>query len=129
MLVEVNCETDFVARNDEFLEFARDIAIHVAARRAALGLRGGRPGRGARAERAIFAQQADDDKPPEVRKKIAEGRLRKWLEEVVLLNQKHVNADKHEGRTIEQLRAGDLGEDRRERRDPPVRALPGRRVR
>ena len=40
-----------------------------------------------------------------MRKKIAEGRLRKWLEEVVLLNQKHVNADRHEGRTIEQLRA------------------------
>jgi elongation factor Ts len=40
-----------------------------------------------------------------VRKKIAEGRLRKWLEEVVLLNQKHVNADRYEGRTIEQLRA------------------------
>ena len=40
-----------------------------------------------------------------MRKKIAEGRLRKWLEEVVLLNQKHVNADKHDGRTIEQLRA------------------------
>ena len=40
-----------------------------------------------------------------MRKKIAEGRLRKWLEEVVLLNQKHVNADRYEGRTIEQLRA------------------------
>ena len=40
-----------------------------------------------------------------MRQKIAEGRLRKWLEEVVLLNQPHVNADKHDGRTIEQLRA------------------------
>jgi elongation factor Ts len=40
-----------------------------------------------------------------VRKKIAEGRLRKWLEENVLLDQQHVNADKHDGRTIEQLRA------------------------
>ena len=56
-------------------------------------------------ERAIFEAQADESKPPEVRQKIAEGRLRKWLEEVVLLNQPHVNADKHDGRTIEQLRA------------------------
>ena len=40
-----------------------------------------------------------------MRRKISEGRLRKWLEEVVLLNQAHVNADKHDGRTIEQLRA------------------------
>ena len=56
-------------------------------------------------ERAIFEAQADESKPPEVRQKIAEGRLRKWLEEVVLLNQSHVNADRHEGRTIEQLRA------------------------
>ena len=56
-------------------------------------------------ELAIFEQQADESKPPEVRKKITEGRLRKWLEEVVLLNQQHVNTDKHEGRTIEQLRA------------------------
>jgi elongation factor Ts len=56
-------------------------------------------------ERAIFEAQADESKPPEVRKKIGEGRLKKWLEEIVLLNQVHVNADKHEGRTIEQLRA------------------------
>jgi elongation factor Ts len=56
------------------------------------------------AERAVFEQQAED-KPPEVRPKIAEGKLRKWLEEVVLLNQEHVNSDKHEGRTIEQMRA------------------------
>ena len=40
-----------------------------------------------------------------MRPKIAEGKLRKWLEEVVLLNQQHVNRDKHEGKTIEQLRA------------------------
>jgi elongation factor Ts len=57
-------------------------------------------------ELAIFEAQADESKPPEVRKKIAEGRLRKWLEEHVLLDQQHVNADKHDGRTIEELRAG-----------------------
>ena len=55
-------------------------------------------------ERAIFEAAGRREQAAEVREKIAEGRLRKWLEEVVLLNQPHVNADKHEGRTIEQLR-------------------------
>jgi elongation factor Ts len=104
VLVEVNCETDFVARNNEFREFARDLAIHIAA----LGPRWisdeDVPAEVKEAERAVFEQQAED-KPPEVRPKIAEGKLRKWLEEVVLLNQEHVNSDKHEGRTIEQMRA------------------------
>jgi elongation factor Ts len=56
------------------------------------------------AELRIFEQQ-DADKPEHVRARIAEGRLRKWMEEVVLLHQPHVNADKHEGKTIEELRA------------------------
>ena len=61
----------------------------------------------------MFEQQAAD-KPENVRGKIAEGKLRKWMEEVVLLNQAHVNADKYEGKTIEQLRAelsGTTGEN------------------
>jgi elongation factor Ts len=57
------------------------------------------------AERRVLAQQADDSKPAEVQQKMTEGRLRKWLEEVVLLKQPHVHADKHQGQTIEQLRA------------------------
>ena len=52
----------------------------------------------------MFEQQAAD-KPENVRPKIAEGKLRKWMEEVVLLNQEHVNPDKHDSKTIEQLRA------------------------
>ena len=65
------------------------------------------------AELRVFEQQAAD-KPENVRTKIAEGKLRKWLEEVVLLKQPHVNPDKHEGKTIEQLRAelsGTTGEN------------------
>ena len=62
------------------------------------------------AELRIFEEQAAD-KPENVRPKIAEGKLRKWMEEVVLLNQPHVNADKHEGKTIEQLRADLAGQD------------------
>jgi elongation factor Ts len=104
-LVEVNCETDFVARNEEFLEFARQIALHIASAAPRWVGEDEVPEEELERERAVFEQQADESKPPEVRAKITEGRLRKWLQEVVLLNQQHVNADKHEGRTIEQLRA------------------------
>ena len=104
-LVEVDCETDFVARNDEFGEFARDLAIHVASAAPRWVAEDDVPADERDREFAIFEAQADESKPPDVRKKIAEGRLRKWLEENVLLSQQHVNADKHDGRTIEQLRA------------------------
>jgi elongation factor Ts len=105
-LVEVDCETDFVARNDEFVEFARDIAIHIASAAPRWVSQDDVPGDERERELAIFEAQADESKPLEVRKKIAEARLRKWLEEHVLLDQQHVNADKHDGRTIEELRAG-----------------------
>ena len=104
-LVEVDCETDFVAKNEEFVDFAREIAVHVASSAPRWVSEEDVPEDERDRERAIFEAQADESKPPEVRQKIAAGRLRKWLEEVVLLNQTHVNADKHEGRTIEQLRA------------------------
>jgi len=104
-IVEVNCETDFVARNEEFLNFAREVAVHVASAGPRWVSEEDVPDDERARERTIFEQQADHDKPEEVRKRIAEGRLKKWLEEVVLLNQKHVNTDRYEGRTIEQLRA------------------------
>ena len=56
------------------------------------------------AELRVFEQQAAD-KPENVRARIAEGKLRKWMEEVVLLNQPHINGDKYDGKTIEQIRA------------------------
>jgi elongation factor Ts len=65
------------------------------------------------AELRVFEQQAAD-RPENVRAKVAEGKLRKWLEEVTLMNQPHINADRYEGRTIEQIRAelsGKLGEN------------------
>jgi elongation factor Ts len=104
-LVEVDCETDFVAKNDDFVTFAREIAVHVASAAPRWVTEEDVPADERERERAIFEAQADESKPPEVRQKIAEGRLRKWLSEVVLLNQPHVNTDKHDGRTIEQLRA------------------------
>ena len=104
VLVEINCETDFVARNDDFQEFARDVALHIAAAAPLYVSEDEVPEEERQRELRIFEEQAAD-KPENVRPKIAEGKLRKWLEEVVLLNQEHVNKDKHTGQTIEDLRA------------------------
>jgi elongation factor Ts len=103
VLVEVNCETDFVARNDDFTGFARDIALHIAAANPLYVTTEDVPEDAIEAEKRVFAEQAAD-KPENVREKIVEGKLRKWYEEVVLLEQPHVNTDKYEGRTIEQIR-------------------------
>jgi elongation factor Ts len=104
VLVEVNSETDFVARNEDFQEFAREVAVHIAAAAPWYVSEEDVPEDAKQAELRIFEEQAAD-KPENVRPKIAEGRLRKWLEEVVLLNQEHVNKDKHGGQTIEDMRA------------------------
>ncbi len=104
VLVEVNCETDFVARNDDFRDFARDVALHIAAAAPLYVSEDEVPEEAREAEMRIFVEQAQD-KPENVRPRVAEGRMRKWLEEVVLLDQEHVNADKHGGKTIEELRA------------------------
>ena len=104
VLVEVNCNTDFVARNDEFVAFAREIAMHIAASPATRFVNVDEvPAEEREAEERVFAEQAAD-KPENVRPKVVQGMLNKWLDEVVLLRQKHVNADRYEGKTIEQLR-------------------------
>ena len=105
VLVEVDCNTDFVARNEDFIAFAKDVALHIAAMPATKYVSEEEiPAEAKESELRVFEQQAAD-KPENVRPKIAEGKLRKWMEEVVLLNQEHVNPDKHDGKTIEQLRA------------------------
>ena len=114
VLVEVDCNTDFVARNDDFVAFAREVAMHVAASPTVRFVSEDEiPEADREAELRVFEQQAAD-KPENVRAKIAEGKLRKWMEEVVLLKQPHVNPDKHNGKTIEELRAelsGTTGEN------------------
>jgi elongation factor Ts len=104
-LVEVDCETDFVARTDEFQAFARDVALHVAASNAQYVTREDVDDDAKEAElRVLREQAAAEGKPENVQEKIVEGRLDKWLEEVVLLDQRHVNEDKHESKTIGELR-------------------------
>ena len=114
VLVEVDCNTDFVARNEDFIAFAREVAMHVAASPTTKYVsEEDIPEEDKQAELRVFEQQAAD-KPENVRTKIAEGKLRKWMEETVLLKQPHINPDKHDGKTIEQLRAelsGTTGEN------------------
>ncbi len=104
VLVEVDCNTDFVGRNEDFVAFARDVALHVAAANPLYVSEDEVPEDARRAELRIFEEQAAD-KPEHVRPRIAEGKLSKWLEHVVLLNQVHVNEDKYGGKRIEELRA------------------------
>ena len=105
VLVEVDCETDFVARNDNFVEFARDLALHIAAAAPIAITDGDVPTEDREREERIAVEQAAD-RPENVRDRIVQGKLDKWLDDVVLLRQKHVNEDKHGGKTIEELRAG-----------------------
>jgi elongation factor Ts len=104
VLVEVDCETDFVARNDNFVEFARDLALHIAAAAPLAVTDGDVPAEDREREERIAVEQAAD-RPENVRERIVQGKLDKWLDDVVLLRQKHVNEDKHGGKTIEELRA------------------------
>jgi elongation factor Ts len=102
-LVEVDCETDFVARNEKFIDFARDVALHVAASTPIAISEDEVPAEDREREIRIATEQAAD-RPENVRERIVTGKLDKWLDEVVLLRQKHVNEDKHSGKTIEELR-------------------------
>jgi elongation factor Ts len=114
VLVEVDCNTDFVARNEDFMSFAREIAMHIAASPTVQFVSEDEvPADVKDAEVRVYEQQAAD-KPENVRGKIAEGKWRKKLEELTLLAQPHVNQDKYEGKTIEQLRSelsGQMGEN------------------
>jgi elongation factor Ts len=104
VLVEVDCETDFVARNDNFVEFARDLALHVAAANPIAVKDEDVPAEDREREERIAVEQAAE-RPENVRDRIVQGKIDKWLDDVVLLRQKHVNEDKHGGKTIEELRA------------------------
>lgn len=105
-LVEVQCETDFVARNEDFKEFARQVAIHITAMNPEHVTFDDIPEEDVARERDIFEERAKaDGKPDDVVSKIVDGQLQKWASEVVLLDQKHFNEERYEGKTIEDLRA------------------------
>ncbi|UCC73084.1 MAG: translation elongation factor Ts [Gemmatimonadota bacterium] len=91
VLVELNCETDFVARTEQFQELARDLAMHIAASDPIAVSREDVPDDIVERERSIFlAQVKEQGKPEHVAEKIVEGKLRKFFEEHTLLEQKYV---------------------------------------
>jgi elongation factor Ts len=103
-LVEVDCETDFVARNEEFIAFARDVAQHVAAAAPEFVSEADVPDEVRESERRVAIEQLGNV-PEDKREKALEGKVNARLGEMTLLSQVHVNADKHESKTVEQLRA------------------------
>jgi len=91
VLVEVDCETDFVARTDDFQALVKDLAMQVAATNPGWVAREDVPPAVVEKEREIYREQlADQKKPPQVIDKIIEGRLEKWFSEQVLLEQPFV---------------------------------------
>lgn len=100
-LVELNCETDFVARNEQFQELARNLAIHVAMANPTYVSRDQVPEDAVAAEREALASQAHaEGKPANVVEKMVEGRLAKFYGEICLLEQPYIKDDK---KTVEQL--------------------------
>jgi elongation factor Ts len=103
VLIEVDCNTDFVATNEDFVTFARDIAMQVAATPTVKYVsREDVPAEQREAEARIYEQEAAD-KPENVREKIVSGKLDSWLETIVLLEQEMHNP-KFDGKTVQQLR-------------------------
>lgn len=100
-LVELNCETDFVARNEQFQALARDLAIHVAMANPSYRSRDDVPDELVEAERKVLSNQAKEEgKPENVIERMVEGRLNKFYGELVLLEQPYVKDDK---KTVEAL--------------------------
>jgi len=90
-MVELNCETDFVAKTDQFIEFARDLALHVAAANPVCISREEVPAEMVEKERTIYVNQAKESgKPDHIIEKIVEGRMEKFYKEVCLLEQAYV---------------------------------------
>jgi elongation factor Ts len=98
-MIEVNCETDFVARNEEFRQLAKDLALQVVAARPLCVRREELPPEVLAEQKKIFLAQAAD-KPENIREKIADGKLNAWYSEVVLMDQKFV---KDEARSIREM--------------------------
>ena len=94
VLLELNCETDFVARTDDFKQLARDVAMHIAAAAPLAVSADQLPAEVIERERRIYTEQvAQEGKPEAIRAKIVEGKLKKFYSEAVLLDQPFVKDD------------------------------------
>ncbi|HEY7498787.1 MAG TPA: translation elongation factor Ts [Vicinamibacterales bacterium] len=112
VLVEVNCESDFVARTEDFQSLAREIAMHIAAASPQYVRREDVPGDVLDRERDIYrAQMKDQNKPPQVVDKIVEGKLNSFFEQVCLLDQPSVRDPKVTIGQLVQAAIAKLGEN------------------
>ncbi|MBX3143882.1 MAG: translation elongation factor Ts [Trueperaceae bacterium] len=112
VMVELNCETDFVARNDSFKELARNLAMHVAMANPQYVRREEVPAEVIEAERAALTAQArEEGKPANVAEKIVEGRLSKFLGEICLLDQPYIKDDKKTIDLLVKETAATIGEN------------------
>jgi elongation factor Ts len=111
VLVELNCETDFVARTEDFQQLARDIALHIASANPIAVSADLVPADVLAREKAIYeSQAAESGKPPAVQQKMVEGKVRKYLEEQVLLEQGYVKDDSMKVGDLIKAVSGKLGE-------------------
>lgn len=106
VLIELACETDFVAKSDEFLEAANDIAMHVSWAAPDWVTRDEVDEETLAKEKELFARQAESEgKPADVIDRIVEGKMESWYEDHVLYDQKFVNPEKFEGTVGEMISA------------------------
>lgn len=113
VLIEVNCETDFVARTDDFKDLANNLAMQVAANPQIQCVSQEEvPESVLQGEREILAKQAESSgKPPEVVEKMVEGRLKKFYQEICLLDQPFIKDDKKKVSDIVKEAVGTIGEN------------------
>jgi elongation factor Ts len=112
VLLEVNCETDFVARTPQFQEFVKDVAMHVAASNPACVRREDVPPGDLDREREIYAAQAKESgKPENVIQKIVDGKVSKYYKENVLLEQAFVKDPDKDVQTLLKEKIAELGEN------------------
>jgi elongation factor Ts len=116
VLVEINCETDFVARNERFKDLVRDVAMHVAAMSPQYLDRAAVPAEVAVEVKAELEKTVPPGKPPEIVEKIVSGKLNKWYEEHTLLEQPFVKDDAQTVGELVNAVSGVLGEKIRVRR-------------
>jgi elongation factor Ts len=117
VLVEVNCESDFVARNAEFQELVKEIAMQICAAKPRYVSSDQIPADILAAEKEIIkAQLADMKKPPEIMEKIVTGKLGKFFEEVCLLDQPYIREDKIKVRDLVSQAVAKIGENIKVRR-------------
>jgi len=117
VLLELNCETDFVARTEDFQQLGKDISMHIAMAAPRYVSVDEVPAEELEKEKEIFFQAAlNEGKPENIAEKIAEGRIKKYMQEIVLLEQPFVKDDKITVAELIQQAIGKIGENIKVRR-------------